>query len=68
MVKSGMPHSFYRFPTKLLICQSSRDQTAGNFGTTAPNTSTTSQSKPSLMDKLNPKVDANGDGKAGFMK
>merc|ERR1712166_805844 len=23
---------------------------------------------PSLMDKLNPKVDANGDGKAGFMK
>jgi len=24
--------------------------------------------KPSLMDKLNPKVDANGDGKAGFMK
>lgn len=24
--------------------------------------------KPSLMDKLNPKVDADGDGKAGFMK
>ncbi|KAF2125608.1 hypothetical protein P153DRAFT_90328 [Dothidotthia symphoricarpi CBS 119687] len=24
--------------------------------------------KPSLMDKLNPKVDSNGDGKAGFMK
>jgi len=24
--------------------------------------------KPSLMDKLNPKIDANGDGKAGFMK
>ena len=24
--------------------------------------------KPSMMDKLNPKVDANGDGKAGFMK
>lgn len=27
-----------------------------------------SQGKPSLMDKLNPRVDANGDGKAGFMK
>lgn len=26
------------------------------------------QKKPSMMDKLNPKVDANGDGKAGFMK
>ena len=24
--------------------------------------------KPGLMDKLNPKVDADGDGKAGFMK
>ena len=48
----------------------SRNQTQGNFGTTAPNTSSdsTSQSKPSLMDKLNPKVDASGDGKAGFMK
>jgi len=28
----------------------------------------TSTGKPSLMDKINPKVDANGDGKAGFMK
>ncbi|KAI0615123.1 hypothetical protein TUN205_00684 [Pyrenophora tritici-repentis] len=28
----------------------------------------TGQHKPSLMDKLNPKVDADGDGKAGFMK
>jgi len=27
-----------------------------------------SHTKPSLMDKLNPKKDANGDGKAGFMK
>ncbi|KAJ8109038.1 hypothetical protein OPT61_g7744 [Boeremia exigua] len=26
------------------------------------------QKKPGLMDKLNPKVDADGDGKAGFMK
>jgi hypothetical protein len=24
--------------------------------------------KPSLMEKMNPKVDSNGDGKAGFMK
>jgi hypothetical protein len=28
----------------------------------------TGHRKPSLMDKLNPKVDADGDGKAGFMK
>ena len=27
-----------------------------------------SHKKPSLMDKINPKVDADGDGKAGFMK
>lgn len=26
------------------------------------------KSKPSLMDKINPKIDSNGDGKAGFMK
>jgi len=32
---------------------------AGPMGTT---------SKPSMMDKLNPNVDSNGDGKAGFMK
>jgi len=25
------------------------------------------QNKPSMMDKLNPKVDADGDGKAGMM-
>jgi hypothetical protein len=24
--------------------------------------------KPTMMEKLNPKVDSNGDGKAGFMK
>ncbi len=28
----------------------------------------TGSRRPSMMDKLNPKVDANGDGKAGFMK
>lgn len=28
----------------------------------------TETKKPSLMDKINPKVDSNGDGKAGFMK
>ena len=37
----------------------------GAFGTTAPATDSTR--KASLMDKLNPKKDANGDGKAGFM-
>lgn len=33
-------------------------------GTTHDSTTTT---KPSMMDKLNPKKDADGDGKAGFM-
>jgi hypothetical protein len=28
----------------------------------------TEHKKPGLMDKLNPKKDADGDGKAGFMK
>jgi hypothetical protein len=39
-----------------------------NVGTTGidSNQSTTG-GKPSLMDKLNPKKDADGDGKAGFM-
>jgi len=32
------------------------------------NTTGTTGKKASLMDKLNPKVDSNGDGKAGFMK
>lgn len=39
---------------------------SSKLGTTSSNTSGTH--KPSLMDKLNPKVDANGDGKPGFMK
>jgi len=47
--------------------------TSGTHGTTRSNgtsatDTTTTGHKPSLMDKLNPKVDANGDGKAGFMK
>ncbi|KAK2627648.1 hypothetical protein QTJ16_002294 [Diplocarpon rosae] len=39
-------------------------------GTSANGTtsSSTTHAKPSLMDKLNPKVDADGDGKAGFLK
>ncbi|KAK4617635.1 hypothetical protein CLAFUW4_11943 [Fulvia fulva] len=41
-------------------------------GLTGSNTHNSTQSnkdgKPSLMDKLNPKKDADGDGKAGFMK
>jgi len=40
--------------------------TAGTTGTTSTNSTT--GAKPSLMDKLNPKKDADGDGKAGFMK
>ncbi|EDN98896.1 hypothetical protein SS1G_13755 [Sclerotinia sclerotiorum 1980 UF-70] len=42
--------------------------TAGNVHHTTSNTSTESHKKPSLMDKINPKIDADGDGKAGFMK
>lgn len=49
-----------------------RDSGVGGLSTstnTTTNTTTTSTThKPSLMDKLNPKVDADGDGKAGFMK
>ncbi|KAK4902548.1 hypothetical protein LTR27_000485 [Elasticomyces elasticus] len=37
-------------------------ESTDNYGTSATHT------KPSMMDKLNPKKDANGDGKAGFMK
>jgi hypothetical protein len=35
---------------------------------TTTGTTTTTHTKPSLMDKLNPKKDADGDGKAGIMK
>lgn len=44
-----------------------RDSGIGGVGRDSHETSQ-QHSKPSLMDKLNPKVDANGDGKAGFMK
>jgi hypothetical protein len=45
------------------------DGTIGHSSTTGHHDSAnTTHGKPSLMDKLNPKVDANGDGKAGFMK
>lgn len=43
--------------------QTSRDTT----GTTTGTTGTTGTHKPSMMDKLNPKKDADGDGKAGMM-
>jgi len=47
--------------------------TTGTFGSSNASGNIGSQTshssgKPSLMDKLNPKVDADGDGKAGFMK
>lgn len=44
-----------------------RDSGIGGVGSDK-HTSSTGQKKPSLMDKLNPRVDANGDGKPGFMK
>jgi hypothetical protein len=42
----------------------------GTTGTTGTHGSShdASHKKPSLMDKLNPKIDSDGDGKAGFMK
>lgn len=45
-----------------------RDSGIGRDSYDNNNSSSQQRSKPSLMDKLNPKVDANGDGKAGFMK
>lgn len=41
---------------------------AGHHSNGVGHDSTTTHKKPSLMDKLNPKIDSNGDGKAGFMK
>lgn len=41
--------------------------TAGS-GVAGTHGNSTTHTKPSLMDKLNPKKDADGDGKAGFMK
>lgn len=40
----------------------------GLGSSTSHSSSNTTGTKPSLMDKLNPKKDADGDGKAGFMK
>lgn len=44
-----------------------RDNQQG-AGSSHGTSETATGTKPSLMDKLNPKVDSNGDGKAGFMK
>jgi hypothetical protein len=46
----------------------SRAENHGQAGHGHHTTGTTTHAKPSLKDKLNPKVDADGDGKAGFMK
>lgn len=40
---------------------------AGTTGAAGTHGHETGTKKPSLMDKLNPKKDADGDGKAGFM-
>lgn len=40
---------------------------AGATGTSTTGTSGSTTTKPSLLDKLNPKKDADGDGKAGLM-
>lgn len=39
---------------------------AGSTGTTGTTGTSTGQHKPGLMDRLNPRKDADGDGKAGF--
>ncbi|KAF2120914.1 hypothetical protein BDV96DRAFT_485026 [Lophiotrema nucula] len=48
----------------------SRHETGGDYqrGSEYDNTTAGTQKKPGLMSKLNPMVDSNGDGKAGFMK
>lgn len=58
MIKPGQGDSASGYGTQ------SGEQGHGNSG----DSNTATGTKPSLMDKLNPKVDANGDGKAGFMK
>jgi hypothetical protein len=40
----------------------------GPTGTSTSGTANDGTHKASLMDKINPKKDADGDGKAGFMK
>jgi len=42
--------------------------TDGAIGTHGHDSTHADHKKPGLMAKLNPKVDADGDGKAGFMK
>jgi hypothetical protein len=70
-------HSGSSFPTSSHSAAGSRltgsHGTIGTGGDLSDNSSHTGSPqdpahKPSLMDKLNPKVDSNGDGKAGFMK
>ena len=45
----------------------SHGTTASPYTTSSTQGSSTTPSKPSLKDKLNPKVDADGDGKPGIM-
>ncbi len=46
----------------------SSDLRTGPTGTSTSGTANDGTHKASLMDKINPKKDADGDGKAGFMK
>jgi len=46
---------------------SSSSMGSRNAGTTGAASGTSGHRKPSLMDKLNPKKDADGDGKTGFL-
>jgi hypothetical protein len=43
------------------------DEYGNPIGSHGSSTGHTTTGKPSMMDKLNPKKDADGDGKAGFM-
>jgi hypothetical protein len=44
------------------------ERSRANMSSGHHDSTSSSHTKPSLMDKLNPKKDADGDGKAGFMK
>nr|OQO20541.1 hypothetical protein B0A51_12493 [Rachicladosporium sp. CCFEE 5018] len=56
---TGGTHSAHDSETRGIPLGTATSNTSSSTGTTH---------KPSLMDKLNPKKDANRDGKAGFMK
>lgn len=47
---------------------SSHNRPDSGVGVSGNHSNTSGNHKPSLLDRLNPKVDSDGDGKAGFLK